>query len=93
MGTLLSTDRLAQLQARLDRKLATLETLYDTYDELASRYNEEYRIDTEDGTMQKARIQNLNKIQNNIDLIERQIDSIQRKMNGTGVVNMTLRRN
>jgi hypothetical protein len=83
---------IAKYQARLTRYEASLEIAYDTFDELMGRNNEEYRIDTEDGTMQKARIQNLNKIQKQIDFLEGRIDWLCRKLSGRGVTNIVLRR-
>jgi hypothetical protein len=93
MGTLLNATTLARYQARITRLEATLEILYETYDDIASRQLEEYRIDTEDGAMQKGRVQNLNKIDKQIHSKEAELDALYRRINGRGVTNLVLRRN
>ena len=79
------------LQNRLTRKCATLEKLYDTLDKLAINPKARVEMDTGDGRVEYTNL-NLTTINKNIHTMENEIDMIQRKLNGTGIVSFNLRR-
>ena len=81
------------LQTRLEARLAAKET------RLAALYAadgpldgiKEYRIDTGEGS-QRTEYFTPKELEQAIDILERQIDALYRKLSGKGLVNMNLRR-
>ena len=86
----ISSNRLALLTERLETKTAQLVKLYDAFDR---RINpaESYKFDSGEGS-QQLKYLSLKDMQDAIDRLEKEIDALGRKLNGTGIVNMNLRR-
>jgi hypothetical protein len=89
--TCLSSDRRAQLLARLAARDAQLTQAYETYLALLESGNKRYKFDSNEGS-QSAWKWDLKELEQVIYSLERMVDHISRKLNGEGVVNMTLRR-
>jgi hypothetical protein len=87
-----STTQIARWTKWKLAKEAELDALNDTLLELAKRNNEEVRLDTEDGTMHKHRIQSIKRLSERANMLESEIDSLDNQLNNCGVVNMVLRR-
>lgn len=85
----LTAERRTELEERLQKKQALLETMYTALDNFDGV--REYRFDSGEG-MQQTKYYSLADIQNKIDIIESQIDRINRILNGTGLNNINLRR-
>jgi len=92
MATTLSASRRAWLEAQLVKKKAQLDIANATYEELLARKLSDYRLDTEEGE-QRGKIQNLDSLKRQIELLESEIDAIERKLaGGGGIIHMNLRR-
>lgn len=89
--TCLSSSRRTRLTARLAKREASLAIVEATYDELLANGIELYRFDSTEGE-QQAKRRKLPEVKGQIDSLTAEIDSIRRTLNGTGVVNMNLRR-
>lgn len=89
--TCLSSDRRAQLLARLEARDAQLTQAYETYLSSLTAGTERYRFDSNEGSQSawKTSLRDLEKV---ISILERQVDHLYRKLNGTGIVNFALRR-
>jgi len=88
--SLLSSYRKQQLLARHARKVVVLEKLYDAID-AAAIAQKSYKFDSGEGS-QSAIYRDIEDLQKTIDSVEAQIDWIQGKLCGTGLVNFVLRR-
>lgn len=86
----LSSTRRAQLLARLTTKQTQLDQVNTALDS-AIGGPEAYKFDTNEGS-QWLKDRTYAELMGLIDTLEAQIDSITRKLNGTGVVSMALRR-
>jgi len=90
--TCLSTDRNTQLQERLTKKLAQLDALYLAYEEaLTVSRVESYTLDTGEAR-QTSKYRNPSELQKQIEYLENDIDALQRKLAGGGVVSIRFRR-
>lgn len=87
----LSTSMRNMYLARLAKKQQQLEVAEATYERLLEQDVESYRFDPGDAT-QQAKRRKIKELSDEIDRLELQIDRIQRKLNGSGLVNFTLRR-
>ena len=85
----ITTELKILLEARLVSKIARLARLYATED--ANDGIREYRFDSGDGS-QKTEYFTPKEMGDEIYKLERQIDSINSRLNGTGVINLVLRR-
>jgi uncharacterized small protein (DUF1192 family) len=90
--TFLSASRKAFWEAQLTKKKAQLDAANATYDELIGRNLRDYRLDTEEGS-QRGRIQSLDEMKRQIELLESEIDALERKLaGGGGIIHLNLRR-
>ena len=80
-----------RIKKRIAAKEAALTALDAAYLE-ASTEIKEYRFDSGEGS-QRVAYRNLDDLRNQISALEAEIDALYRKLSGTGVVNMSLRRN
>jgi len=87
----LTSTRRAALIIRLAKREASLVIAEATYDELLANPVESYRFDSTEGEQQTKR-RKVADAKQQVDELESEIDSIRRRLNGTGVVNMNLRR-
>ncbi len=85
-----TANRKTALEARLAKKQAQLDKLYEAYDD-ASDNVKEYRFDSGEGS-QRTEYRDLKDISTEIVRLEKEIDALIRKISGIGVVNMNLRR-
>lgn len=85
-----TASRKSALEARLAKKQAQLDKLYEAYDD-ASDNIKEYRFDSGAGS-QRTEYRDLKDISVEIERLEKQIDALTRKLLGIGVVNINLRR-
>lgn len=83
--------RRQQLVDRLARREASLALAEATYNDLLNTGVESYRFDSTEGE-QQAKRRKLNEVKRQIDELTSEIDSLQRKLNGGGLVNLGLRR-
>ena len=86
----LTTERRTQLQNRLDTKIALLTKTYNAIDEMTTEV-QSYKFDSGEGSQQTT-LKKMSEMTDFSNLLERQIDSIQAKLNGTGIINLNLRR-
>jgi len=80
---------LTRLRNRITNKetrLAKLYTIYENFDEV-----KEYRFDSGEGS-QRTEFRNISEVDTAINKLEREIDSLYRKINGTNLANLNLRR-
>ena len=88
----LPTWRRTQLKARLAVKKTQLIALYAEYDKaIANIEVQSYKFDSGEGSQQTKR-RAPEEIAKAIERLEKEIDSITSKLNGTGIVSMNLRR-
>lgn len=85
----LTVERRTELEERLQKKQTLLTSLYAAMENFDGV--REYKFDSGEG-MQQTKYYSIQDIQKNIDLIESQIDRIQKILNGTGLNNVNLRR-
>ncbi len=88
----MSTNKRARLLAQLEKKEAQLlkaETAYDTL--LDSGDIESYSFDSGEGR-QSTKRRALDSLEKTIDRLEAQIDALVRRLQGTGIMNITLSR-
>jgi uncharacterized coiled-coil DUF342 family protein len=86
----LSSSRRATLIARIEKKEAQLASLETAYDALIHEIDE-YKFNSGEGN-QQVKYKSLKQISDEITRLEAEIDSLWRKLNGRGIVNMNLRR-
>lgn len=79
------------LEARKVRYETALETAMDQLDELSDTDIDSYRLDTGEGS-QAVTQRSISQQQKHIMWLEAQIAAIDRRLNGTGIVNLTTRR-
>ena len=87
----LSSSRITQLKARLTTKLTQLTAANSLYDELLTSSTESYRFDSGEGSQQE-KSRKLSEVQDQISTLESEIDRLQAKLSGKGIVNMNMRR-
>lgn len=92
MGCPLSSARRAQLQANLATKQKQLIAANALMDHLLADPTSSSSIDTGEGRQQFSN-RKLEDVQKQIDVLQSEINRIQNKLLGGGIVNMTLRRN
>lgn len=85
-----TASRKAAIEAKITKKEAQLLKLETAYDE-ASTQIAEYRFDSGEGS-QRTEYRGLGEISKEMERLEKEIDALQRKLLGIGVVNMNLRR-
>ena len=88
--TCLSTTEKTEIEARIVTLQAQLALANDAYDD-AMTAAEDYRLDTGEGA-QRVKRRKLAQMLQSISAIESRIDWYRRKLRGTGVFNMNLRR-
>ncbi len=86
----LTSARIARIEARITAKEAAL-ALADTAYQAALVEVEEYRFDSGEGS-QKVRNRQLAEFQKNINILEREIEHLYRKLQGFGITTVSLRR-
>jgi molecular chaperone GrpE (heat shock protein) len=79
------------LLTRLAKREASLVIAEASYDELLASNVEMYRFDSTEGE-QTTKRRKLQDIKDQADSLQAEIDNIRRRLNGTGIVNMNLRR-
>lgn len=90
MTTLISSN-ITAIKARITRLETLLTSLYEVY-ESGTTEIESYEFDNGGEGRQKTKYRNLQQLWSQIQSIETTIESLNRKLNGTGVVNLNLRR-
>ena len=88
----ISAARRTQLEARLARKIAMLDEMYDASDAIIAGKVKKFRLDTTEGT-QLVDNHSLGELSDMISELEAEIDWIQRKLGGKNLANLVLRRN
>lgn len=77
--------------ARLAKREASLVIAEASYDELLASNVEMYRFDSTEGE-QTTKRRKIQEMRDQIQSLESEIDNIRRRLNGTGIVNMNMRR-
>lgn len=85
------TNRRAALEARLAKKKLQLEAANTAYDELIAINVEDYKFDSNEGS-QRARRRRIEELTNLIETLEQQIEALENRLCGLGIVNLNLRR-
>jgi hypothetical protein len=83
--------RIAYLKAKRARLVITLNKAWDTYDNIIGQGIEEYRFNSNEGS-QSAKNLDIEKLQYQIQILEREIEQIDNILAGAGVQTITLRR-
>jgi predicted RNase H-like nuclease (RuvC/YqgF family) len=86
----LTAAQIARIQARIASKEAAVIALEATLSD-AMVAAQSYRLTSADSST-STEYRSLHEIRNNIRILEREIDSLYRKLSGTGVVTQQLRR-
>jgi len=81
-----------ELKAKLAKKKASLIIAETTYDELLAGGNESYRFDSSEGS-QSTKKRKLQEVKDQIDSLESEIEGICRRLNGSGLTRVSLKRN
>jgi uncharacterized protein YceH (UPF0502 family) len=89
--TCINSSTRTRLLARLAKREASLIIAEAAYDELLANNVEMYRLDTTEGE-QTTKRRKVADLKSQIDALESEIDNIRRRLSGTGIVNMNLRR-
>lgn len=89
MSCLTSTNR-TKLEARKALLEANITALYTALTS-GSTEVKEYRFDP-NGASQRVQYRSLNEISSTIDILERRLDSIDRRLAGTGLTSLVLKR-
>ena len=87
----MSTETRERLEDRLTVIEAQIDTANDTMDSLLSKINESYRFDSGEASQQAKRM-NIEKLSDQIDILERRAQAIRNRLNGMGVLNLNVRR-
>lgn len=87
----LTSNRRAQLKARLAKREASLVIVEATYDKLLASGVESYRFDSTEGEQQTKR-RNLSEVKAQMDSLQAEVDNLRKALAGQGIVNMNLRR-
>ena len=85
-----TSDRLTRLRARIAAKEAALSVLDDALTEAAIPVQSHRLANGEGATSSEYR--SIHEIRNNIRILEKEIEHLYRKIDGTGVVNFKMRR-
>lgn len=86
----INTSTRARLIASLAKKEAQLLKAEEAYDDALTSIKE-YRFDSGEGS-QRTEYRSVNELKTTIDALETEIEAIHRRLNGTGLVNINLRR-
>lgn len=89
--TCISNTQRAEIIAAINKKGAQLAIAEAAYERLLARDTESYRFDSGEGS-QQAKSRKISDLADQIDRLESQIAALYRKLNGSGIVNMNLRR-
>lgn len=87
----LTSARRAQIKARLEIKNTQLTNTYSLLDKLIADPNQMYRFDSGEG-MQQASHKKLSDVEKLISSLESEINRLETKLAGKGIVNMNMRR-
>lgn len=87
----LTTSRRAEILARISKLEAQLVIANDTLDSGLSTDIREYRFDSGEGS-QRVEYKTFDEMTKIVDWLESRIDYLRRKLNGTGLLSMNLRR-
>jgi hypothetical protein len=88
----LSASRRAWLAAQLEKKKTQLDIASNTYEDVLARNLQQYRLDTQEGE-QMGKVVNLDMLKRQIELLESEIEAIERRLaGGGGLMHMNLRR-
>jgi hypothetical protein len=88
----LSASRRAWLAAQLEKKKTQLDIASATYEDVLARNLQQYRLDTQEGE-QMGKVVNLDMLKRQIELLESEIEAIERRLaGGGGLMHMNLRR-
>lgn len=90
--TCISATRKAFWEAQLAKKYLQLDTANTTYDELLARNAQDYSLNTRMEGDQRVKIQDLDRIKRQIVILEKEIDGLEQKLAGGGIMNLNLRR-
>lgn len=85
------SSRRTVLEARLARKETSLENAYTTYDALKDGTVAAFELDTGEAK-QRITKKNINKLADHIDRLEKQIDQINRSLNGCNAIRFVANR-
>ena len=87
----LTATRKAEITARINTKKGQLAKAEAAFDAVLNEPIESYNFNSGEGS-QAAKNRKLSDLQDTIDRLENQIDCLERKLRGGGVVNITVRR-
>lgn len=90
--TCISATRKAFWEAQLAKKYLQLDIANTTYDELLARNAQDYSLNTRMEGDQRVKIQDLDRIKRQIVILEKEIDGLEQKLAGGGIMNLNLRR-
>jgi uncharacterized small protein (DUF1192 family) len=87
----LSASEIARIEALIATKQTQLALANATYEKLLAKDISEYRFDSNEGSQRAKRV-DLDKMKAQIDSLEAEIERLSRRLNQSGLVNFTLRR-
>jgi len=87
----LSSSKRERILLQIEKIDTLLEASYDAFLAASGTEVKRYRFDSSEAS-QQAELRDLDEMLDNIDRLEKRRDSLIRKLNGTGVVNINLRR-
>ena len=90
MSNLTAAER-ARILALIEQKEAQLVVANETYLALLGNDTSEYRFDSGEGSQRAKRVE-LNDMKDQIDSLQAEIDGYYRRLETTGLMNITLRR-
>lgn len=86
-----AVSRTSELQARRAKRVASLAIAEATYDDLLAKQAKEYTFNGGEGS-QSVKRQDLDIIKKQIDQLQSEIDDIDRRLQGAGVVGLSVQR-
>lgn len=87
----LSSSKRERIIAQIERIDTLLTASYTAFEAAAGTEVKKYRFDSAEAS-QMAEVRDLDEMLDNIDRLEKRKDSLIRRLNGTGIVNMNMRR-
>lgn len=90
--TCISATRKAFWEAQLAKKYTQLDVANTNYEELLARNAADYSLNTRMEGDQRVKIQDLDRLKRQIVILEREIDGLEQKLAGGGIMNLNLRR-